>query len=398
MIPHILSLAAAIGLAVAATPAQAQFSSDEEAIRQVLGSGVFEEAWFTPQFIAQVPLAQIREITEATRSAIGPVTGIEASSEGFLVHTATHDMPVLIARDANGAIAGLLLQPAVPRGIGLAAATEALDALPGQVAYLVTRDGETLAERDAEVDLAVGSAFKLAVLAALRERIDTGAAAWDQVVRLEARQISLPSGTLQLLPPGSPVTLHTLAALMIAISDNTATDALIDFVGRARVAELLGTPDVSKTREMFMLKADEQMRNRYLDAGPEQRAAIHDELDVRPLPAAKDIPGQHVEGIEYYVPLTRLCALMETLADEPVLGLNPGLANKNDWARIGFKGGSEQGVLNLTTRVEDASGTAWCVAMSWNDDMALDETGGYAAYGSLLAAIRNQAETAAGDN
>ena len=86
MIPHVLGLAAAIGFAMAAMPAMAQFSSDEEAIRQVLGSEVVEAAWFTPQFIAQVPLAQIREITEATREAIGPVTGIEKSGDGFVVH------------------------------------------------------------------------------------------------------------------------------------------------------------------------------------------------------------------------------------------------------------------------------------------------------------------------
>lgn len=392
MIARSLGFAAAIALAIAATPALAQFSSDEDAIRQLLGAGTVEETWFTPQFIAQVPLAQIREITEATREAIGPVTGIEKSSDGFVVHTTSHDMPVLIARDAGGAIAGLLLQPAVPHGVKLADATRVLDALPGQTAYLVTRNGETLVARNAEAPLAVGSAFKLAVLAALKEKIAAGAATWDQVVRLEARHISLPSGTLQLLPPGSPVTLHTLAALMIAISDNTATDALIDFVGRTRVAELLGTPDLIETREMFMLKADAQTRARYLAAGQAERHVLHEELDARPLPAATDVPGQHVEGIEYYVPLTRLCALMEKLGDEPVLGLNPGLAKKGDWARIGFKGGSEQGVLNLTTQVVDASGAAWCVAMTWNDDTALNETGGYAAYSALLAAIRNQIE------
>ncbi len=397
MIVRILGLAAAIGFAIAAMPALAQFSSDEEAIGKVLGSETVEEAWFTPQFIDQVPIAQIREITEATRKAIGPVTGIEKSGDGFVVHTATHDMPVMITRDADGAIAGMLLQPAVPHGVGVAEATEALDTLPGRVAYLVTRDGETLAARDADAELAVGSAFKLAVLAALREKIADGTASWDQVIELEARQISLPSGTLQLLPPGSPVTIHTLAALMIAISDNTATDALIDFVGRARVAELLGTPDVNKTRELFMLKADPQMRQRYLDAGPAERDSIHKELDARPLPAANAIPGQHVAGIEYYVPLTRLCALMETLDGEPVLGLNPGLANKNDWASVAYKGGSEGGVLNLTTRLADASGTVWCAAMTWNDGKALDETTGYTAYSSLLTAIHNQAETPAVD-
>ena len=38
---------------------------------------------------------------------------------------------------------------------------------------------------------------------------------------------SLPSGITQSWPAGSPVTLQTLATLMISISDNTATDTLV---------------------------------------------------------------------------------------------------------------------------------------------------------------------------
>ena len=40
-------------------------------------------------------------------------------------------------------------------------------------------------------------------------------------------------------PKGAPVTLHTLATLMISISDNTATDQLIAIVGRDAIAEEL---------------------------------------------------------------------------------------------------------------------------------------------------------------
>ena len=388
---HILRFIAALGLVVAAGPAMAQFSSDEAAIRQVLGRETAEQAWFTQQFLDQVPLARIRQITEATRQAIGPVTEIEKQGDGYLVRTETHEMPVLITRDASGAIAGMLLQPAVPREVGIGAATAALDELAGQVAYLVTRNGEVVASRDADVPLAVGSAFKLAVLKALREKLDAGEAAWDQVIALEPRQISLPTGTLQMLPPGAPVTIHTLAALMIAISDNTATDALIDFVGRGPIAELLGTP-VLKTRELFILKSDAELRQRYLAATAQEREALHAELDAHALPAASAVPNLHVDGIEYYVALTRLCALMDDLDGEQVLGLNPGLARPEDWSSVAFKGGSEGGVLNLTTRVLDRSGTPWCVAMSWNDDTALDETKGYTAYSALLAAVRNAAQ------
>lgn len=43
---------------------------------------------------------------------------------------------------------------------------------------------------------------------------------------------SLPGGILQNWPKGAPLTLHTLAGLMISQSDNTAADTLLEILGR----------------------------------------------------------------------------------------------------------------------------------------------------------------------
>ena len=51
---------------------------------------------------------------------------------------------------------------------------------------------------------------------------------------------SLPSGTTQDEPPGTGLPVRELALRMIAMSDNTATDHLIDLVGRD--AAYLGDP------------------------------------------------------------------------------------------------------------------------------------------------------------
>ena len=79
----------------------------------------------------------------------------------------------------------------------------------------------------------MGSAFKLGVLKALKEQIAGGRHSWDEVAELTAPDLSLPSGIIQGWPMGAPLTLHSLAALMISISDNTATDVLMRVVGRA---------------------------------------------------------------------------------------------------------------------------------------------------------------------
>ena len=46
---------------------------------------------------------------------------------------------------------------------------------------------------------------------------------------------SLPSGITQDWAPGTPASLEQLATLMISISDNTATDALMGLIGRERL-------------------------------------------------------------------------------------------------------------------------------------------------------------------
>lgn len=114
-------------------------------------------------------------------------------------------------------------------------ALEAFRGLSGRVGLWVERDGRPVLALEEDTPLAVASAFKLLVLAALREEVEAGRRAWDEVVRLEEAWKSLPSGLLQGWPEGSPLTLHTLAALMISLSDNTATDALIALLGRERL-------------------------------------------------------------------------------------------------------------------------------------------------------------------
>src|SRR5262249_16388416 len=134
----------------------------------------------------------------------------------------------------------------------------ALRALPGKVSVLVTTDGKTDAELEPDAELAVASAFKLAVLAALREEIDAKKLAWAQVVSLKPEHKSLPGpeGLLQKWPDGAPLTLHTLATLMISRSDNTAADVLINVVGHAPLERLSpGNAPFLTTREAFVLKA-----------------------------------------------------------------------------------------------------------------------------------------------
>ena len=111
---------------------------------------------------------------------------------------------------------------------------------------------------------ALGSTFKIWVLAELAREITAGKRSWDDEMTIRDEWKSLPSGTMQTLAPGTKVTLHEMASKMIAISDNTATDHLIHLLGRGRIEDHLaeyGSTDVEinrpllTTRDLFLFKS-----------------------------------------------------------------------------------------------------------------------------------------------
>jgi len=330
-----------------------------------------------------VPFTQIQAITSQIRTSIGTPTEIIERDEDYLVKSKTHEMATTIVLDENGKIIGLLFRAATLTGQNNTEILEKMNELGGDIAYLVIRDRKTLHQQNADMKLAVGSAFKLGILAALAEKIDSGEANWDDVIRLKADQISLPSGMLQKMPVGSPFTLHTLASLMISISDNTATDVLLDFVGRESVAAKLDVDFVLKTREFFMLKADAELRQRFLAGDVAAKTKLALEIAKLPQPDRGKAITHHNPGVEFYIPLTRLCALIAEVSELDVMSINPGLANPKEWQHVAYKGGSEQGVLNFTTQVTDKDGANTCIAFTWNAQQALDETKA----GSLVSAL-----------
>ncbi|GLQ55998.1 serine hydrolase [Devosia nitrariae] len=381
----LLSVLALIGPACGQEDGAAR--REQEVILGLLGQAPVEENQFTPEFLAQVPLAQVEQLLVQIKSTIGTPEEVRPTEDGYVVETRTHTMPVQITLDEAGRISSLLFRPPVQSNASIADIAAQFDDLEGTVSYLVVRDGEVLAERDADTPLAVGSAFKLAVLALLDEAIERGEHSWDDVVRLENRHISLPTGLMQTFPVGSPVTLHTAAALMISISDNTATDLLIDVVGREALAEKLGVDFALTTREFFFLKGDLETRDAFLAASPEGKLEITEDMAGRPMPALNPNLPLHDEGVEWYVSARRLCELIDAVAHLDVMSINSGIATASDWRRVAYKGGSETGVLNFTTQLTARDGSEICAVLTINNDSAVTGTTPTSVYASILAAL-----------
>ncbi|MEH2278419.1 MAG: hypothetical protein V7K40_27475 [Nostoc sp.] len=94
-------------------------------------------------------------------------------------------MPTKIALNSKGQISGLLFESPQAQVISLEEATTKFKALPGKVSFLV-QEGKTIqAALNTKTPLAVGSAFKLAVLKALKSEIASEKRIWKDVVQLQ---------------------------------------------------------------------------------------------------------------------------------------------------------------------------------------------------------------------
>ncbi len=92
-------------------------------------------------------------------------------------------------------------------------------------------DGTPLWGHDADEQRLSASTIKLAVLIALFRAVDAGTARLDQRIALRDEEKVGGSGVLAALDAGLRPTLHDVAHLMIAISDNTASNLVITAAG-----------------------------------------------------------------------------------------------------------------------------------------------------------------------
>ncbi|MCB2067492.1 MAG: serine hydrolase [Erythrobacter sp.] len=417
------SLLAALLLALLPITAKAQDLDQRAAdiAAAMQGQATYEEV-FAPAFTSAVPQAQFAAIRGQLESQLGPLQGVEAVSP---LNATSARITLRFAHGrASGqftldpapphAVAGFVLRDIQPLDDSAEQLLDDLGDLPGEASVLITRLSDPdnpLAAMNAGQRMAVGSTFKLWVLSALAQSIAAGEHSWDEVVPLTAR--SFPSGQLHLWPAGSPLTLHTLATMMISNSDNTATDQLIAVLGRDAVeAELLasghGDPSATlpllTTREMFVLKSASQAElAAYRAADRDERLAMLADLAgverseeqviaaFSGSPVALDVEwlasGEDIVGV-----MRRLAALEDDTARQ-IMAVNTALSAEQaqGWSYAGYKGGSEPGVINMSWLLRDATGEWSVVTLSWNNPQASVDNAAFALLATravMLAAPR----------
>lgn len=96
---------------------------------------------------------------------------------------------------------------------------------------VVDLDSNTFLNLNAAMALPCASTIKLPVLVAFFEDVDAGKIRLDELLTMRPELVATESGDMQYQPPGSQFTALETASKMITISDNTATNMLIDRLG-----------------------------------------------------------------------------------------------------------------------------------------------------------------------
>ena len=115
------------------------------------------------------------------------------------------------------------------------------------------------------------STVKIAIMIEIFRRIDAGKLALDKLHKLTAEDKSTGSGVLLHLHTGIDVTIADLVYLMMSISDNTATNILIDYAGMADVNAAM------RSLGMASSVLGRKMRGRPVLAGENENLAVPSE-------------------------------------------------------------------------------------------------------------------------
>lgn len=286
----------------------------------------------------------------------------------------------------------------------------------------------------------LGSTFKIYVLAELARQVTAGELSLDAEVPIRSDARSLPSGKMHELPDGELVAVRRMAEQMIAISDNTATDHLIDLVGRENIEAHLGeyfnslpernTPFLT-TWEMFAIKTcDKEIRKKafgssklkdlaadWPELSPEERRSGLETLHAGQGERTEELRNVALHGyglssmstpghleIEWFARPADIVALVSAahrgeLVDPKtsktfleIYARGEAIYPMPNVVRHGFKGGSETGVFALSTLVVLDDGRAVVGFVGRSGVSALDATVPTGTMARFTELMRNLAE------
>jgi beta-lactamase class A len=108
--------------------------------------------------------------------------------------------------------------------------------------------GEVLMDHQSRKEFKAASTIKLAIACEVERQIHQGIIEPDQEIKVDAQKLVGGSGILKLILKDLVPTVRSMVTLMLVVSDNSATNFLIDLVGRSSVNQLMVSEGLSGIR------------------------------------------------------------------------------------------------------------------------------------------------------
>ena len=399
------AIAMAQTAATTASAAQTSFERRAAQLVDLFAGSIAYADYFDPYFQTAVPEPQFKSFSAGLIAQFGKPVAIDRP-------TRTHGRSGSVLLRFERGVATVLLDVGAAtdarvtglRVTGVTVANDSFDkvaveiaALPGQTGFLVAElDGTTirpLTSAAPDRQFAVGSTIKLYILDELAAQVAAGKRRWSDVVPLS--HLSFSSAATANWPVGTPVTLQTLANWMISVSDNGATDTLIHLIGREPIEARMraaGHKDPSRniplltTVEAFALKGDNFADLRLLFLRGDDTAQRRLIEDNRKRLILANVDGisftegpRFIDSLGWFASPNDIARLMADLRTRRSKTLLAAMAINNgvgpvaaaDWSYLGYKGGSENGVLSMSLLGQRKSDSKWfVVTASWNNPAA----------------------------
>lgn len=385
---------------------------------------------FTPQFLEQVPEEALAKIFVDLFGVVGSCSNVRYTGQVAVLNGRgtfrmdcergfTVEFDLNIESSPPNRIAGLYLKtPVASAAIGVGdvhTASKAFEVFGESVGFIVAElvgglSIRRLAGGNESRLFKIGSLAKLCTLSAVLSAIDSKTLAWDNILRLQERDKSLPTGALGTWPEGTPLTVQTLMTMLLADSDNTANDLLLRILpergqwpGRRddALTAVCGAPPLT-TRQYFALRGLSDKGEFYQQATAEERLAILDSLTVQTRKellerfaksgdTSKAI-GWSASPIQIVNLLARLSTQLQAKSAAPARAVFEMVASQDPFL-TGFvsavaKGGADAGVFAVGLILETKAGRRYAVAVSWNGTLRQPPASLQLAIRALLSSLQ----------
>lgn len=358
---------------------------------------------YSPDFQKSLPQEQLAEVFSQVQAKYGncsEVVEFKSSINGDRFSTKHENGQIIdfTLIEKNSKITGLWVLGEKAKPVNYKdyqAAYEDFKSL-SRPSMLLLKDEKTILSLNESKRTPLGSIFKLFVLDSLYQDIKMNKLQWADELSIKAGLKSLPSGEFQKAEDGKTFSLDEYALKMISISDNTATDHLIDKLGRTTIERQIkkrgfklsygwNRPFLT-TKELFQVRAqfdakDYQQYARNTTTGRllqlQKVSTLKNDVIMQKLSNWQTPRG--IMDTEWFSTPKDICRLLKIFDENndekigSILSHNTPFTNKDLFDHVYYKGGSEPGVLQIAYLFKKDQ-TRYCLYLGSHDlQNAIDE-------------------------